>query len=109
MNARRQECSSLRQELSQRHNEDSSAALTELARLNDSAMKQAKQRWQEERDRLLKKVKKYRPLSMCSYKLTFIFAQIEELTEQLKSVQNTTAASLEVAKHKSNSQIKELR
>ena len=52
----RQECGSLRQELSQRHSEDSSTALKELAKLKDDVMKQAKQRWEEERSRLLKKV-----------------------------------------------------
>lgn len=52
----RQECVSVRQELSQRHSEDSKAALSELASLKDSAMKQAKQKWEEERAILLKKV-----------------------------------------------------
>ena len=52
----RQESSSLRQELSQRHSEDSKAALSELASLKDSAMKKAKQHWEEERTKLLKKV-----------------------------------------------------
>ena len=52
----RQESSSLRQELSQRHSEDSKAALSELASLKDSAMKEAKQQWEEEQAKLLKKV-----------------------------------------------------
>lgn len=52
----RQECSSLRQELSQRHSEDSKAALSELASLKDSAMKKAKQQWEEEQTKLLKRV-----------------------------------------------------
>ena len=52
----RRECSLLRQELSQRHSEDSKAALSELASLKDSAMKQAKLQWDEEQANLLKKV-----------------------------------------------------
>ena len=52
----RLECGALRQELSQRHSDDSSAALKELAKLKDDVMKQAKQRWEEEHNRLLKKV-----------------------------------------------------
>ena len=52
----RQESSSLRQELSQRHSEDSKTALSELASLKDSAMNKAKQQWEEEQAKLLKKV-----------------------------------------------------
>ena len=55
-NVHRQESSLLRQELSQRHSEDSKAALSELANLKDSAMKQAKQLWEEEQITLLKQV-----------------------------------------------------
>jgi hypothetical protein len=53
----RQESSSLRQELSQRHSEDSKAALSELASLKDSAMKKAKRQWEDEQTKLLKKVR----------------------------------------------------
>ena len=56
LNVHRQESSLLRQELSQRHSEDSKAALSELANLKDSAMKQAKQLLEEEQIRLLKQV-----------------------------------------------------
>ena len=52
----RKECGLLRQELSQRHSEDSKAALSELARLKDSAMSQAKLQWEEKQAELLKKV-----------------------------------------------------
>lgn len=52
----RKECGLLRQELSQRHSEDSKAALSELASLKDGAMKQAKLEWEEEQAKLLNKV-----------------------------------------------------
>lgn len=52
----RQESSSLRQELSQRHSEDSKAALSELASLKDRDMKKAKESWEEEQTKLLKEV-----------------------------------------------------
>ena len=46
----------MRQELAQRHDEDSKAALSELASLKDGTMKQAKLEWEEELAKLLKKV-----------------------------------------------------
>ena len=52
----RQECASLRRELSQRHSEDSNTALTELASLKDTAMKQAREQWEMEKVGLLNKV-----------------------------------------------------
>ena len=52
----RQECASLRLELSQRHSEDSRTALNELASLKDSAMVEARNHWEKERERLLKRV-----------------------------------------------------
>ena len=52
----RQECASLRAELSQRYSNDSHTALAELANLKDGAMKEAHGRWEEERRRLMAKV-----------------------------------------------------
>lgn len=52
----RHESASLRQELSQRHDQDTKAALSELANLKDNALKQANQLWEDERTKLLVKV-----------------------------------------------------
>lgn len=52
----RRETSSLRSELSQRHSKEQSMALTELAGLNDTALKQAQDRWEEDKGKLLSRV-----------------------------------------------------
>lgn len=52
----RQECASLRAELSHRYSDDSHTALMELAGLKDGAMREAQGRWEEERKGLVKKV-----------------------------------------------------
>ena len=48
----------MRAELSQRHGEDSRAALTELASLKDAAMRQARETWEREKAALTRKVRK---------------------------------------------------
>ena len=53
----RQECASLRAELSHRYSDDSHTALMELAGLKDGAMREAQGRWEEERKGLVKKVR----------------------------------------------------
>ncbi len=55
----RQECASLRLELSQRHSDDSQSALSELASLKDAAFREARDEWEKERDGLLRKVRRY--------------------------------------------------
>ena len=52
----RHESALLRQELSQRHDQDTRAVLSELANLKDNALKQANHLWEDERTKLLVKV-----------------------------------------------------
>ena len=53
----RDECGHVRKELSERHTQDSHAALAELASLKDAAMREAREEWERERRRLEGKVR----------------------------------------------------
>ncbi len=55
----RHETTSLRSELSQRHSEEQRVALRELAGLQDTALKQAQERWEGERRKLFDQVTIY--------------------------------------------------
>ena len=55
---RREECSSLRNELSERHQKDSRAAVTELIQRKEEELRVANDKWRQEVEILNKKVSK---------------------------------------------------